>query len=51
MMEANTWLNELHHLVNRHGSLGLQADIADMNLADLWGVYRFLRRLEGEVMP
>ncbi len=51
MMNANLWLVQLHQLLERHSALGIQADIANMNQTELWGVYRFLRRLEGEKLP
>ncbi len=42
-----TWLNELEPLVARFGC-AVAADMAAMNLVQLWALYRFLHgRFEG----
>ena len=42
-----TWLNDLEALVARFGC-AVAADMAAMNLAQLWALYSFLRtRVEG----
>jgi hypothetical protein len=44
-MSAPNWINELNGLLAQFSYLGLE-DVAGMNLNDLWGVYRYLKRLK-----
>lgn len=41
------WMNRLQALCNRFAHLGIGADLAAMSVIELWGLYRFLLRLNG----
>ncbi len=43
-MKPLTWIDELNGLLAQFSYLGLD-DVGHMNLDDLWGVYRHLKRL------
>ena len=43
-MTASQWLTDLEALAARYGA-GIPADLGAMAMADLWGLYRFLRAL------
>lgn len=44
-MTSNSWLDQLHFLLERFSYLGISEDLASMDLIELWGVYHYLRRL------
>lgn len=37
------WMDHLSCLVARFSALGVEGDLAQMSIADLWGLYLFLR--------
>lgn len=39
------WLESLYSLATRLSHTGVSIDLACLSLAELWGVYRFLRRI------
>lgn len=41
------FLDRLHELAARYAYLGLAADLPHLTLADLFGLYLFLAKLEG----
>ena len=45
MSAANDWLERLYALAARFSGCGACADIADLSIADAWGLYRYLSRL------
>ena len=44
-MNDENWLERLQTLLVRFSYLGLYADIDQLSLTELWGLYRFLSRL------
>lgn len=42
-MTREPWLAELENLLVRYSFLGIGADVAAMELCELWGVYCLLR--------
>jgi hypothetical protein len=47
-MSAPEWLPRLYGLLARFSELGIGAELSELSKSDLWGVYRFLRRMAGE---
>ncbi len=43
---AADWLKELQTLIWRHPEQGIGADLASLTIAELWGIYRFLKGQE-----
>ena len=41
------WINRLQTLCNRFSCLGMGADLAALSIIELWGLYRFLLRMNG----
>jgi|APCry1669188910_1035180.scaffolds.fasta_scaffold304484_2 hypothetical protein len=39
------WLAKLRVLANKHNQLAINADISDLSLRELWGLYLHLSRL------
>lgn len=48
VMTPETWLERLYALTAKFSHLGITADLAQLNLIELWGLYRFLVRLDGD---
>lgn len=46
-MTGDDWLQSLYGLLARFPEQGAGADVAGLSRSELWGVYRFLRRIEG----
>ena len=44
-MRPPAWLDRLQCLAARFPEYGIDADLAGLAVADLWGLYRFLSRL------
>lgn len=42
-----SFMHRLQELAARHSHLGLSADMAALSLIELWGVYCFLKGIEG----
>ena len=42
MNRTDLWFCELQMLVARFGSYGFGPDLAELTLADAWGLYRYL---------
>ncbi len=47
-MMTEDWLVRLYNLAYRFPHLGVTADLASLSMAELWGLYCYLRRLAGE---
>ena len=45
MSGAEHWTGRLQSLVARFPQYGMGSDLAGLAVADLWGLYRFLRRM------
>lgn len=45
-MSAPTWLPRLYGLLARFSELGIGEDLSGLSIGELWGVYRFLSRIE-----
>lgn len=43
-MNDNQWLIELEEMCIRYAELGVLHDLTEMNDAERWGLYRFLKR-------
>ena len=41
------WLDELVSLAHRFADYGVVSDLRALELVELWGVYQFLKRIEG----
>lgn len=48
MGNREPWLENLLALAWRFESYGVTGDLALLDLAELWGLYRFLKRLASE---
>ena len=42
--EHRAWLKELYGLLERFSGMCIAPDISSMDLSELWGLYRFLKR-------
>lgn len=47
-MENDFWLIELYVLAERFSHLGVTQDLGLLNREELWGLYRYLRRVAGD---
>lgn len=47
-MSGDAWQERLQGFCGRFSHLGMGADLAALQIIELWGVYCFLRRLAGE---
>ena len=41
-------LQDLYKLLARFSDMGITHDIATMSLCEQWGIYRLLKRMDGE---
>lgn len=46
-MNGPGWLEDLHALAARFDWMGIGPDLAELTLAEAWGLYRFLTRIAG----
>ncbi|MEF9385059.1 hypothetical protein V4890_05405 [Ralstonia solanacearum species complex bacterium KE056] len=44
---CDTWLLRLQELAARYSNLGVTDDLPGLTLIELWGLYCFLRGIEG----
>ena len=48
MIHFETWIDRLQALVVRLPEYCAKADLGAMSSDELWGLYRFLKRVEGQ---
>lgn len=48
MIHFETWIDRLQALVVRLPEYCAGADLSGMSIDELWGLYRFLNRVEGQ---